>query len=55
MDNYSTEGSSVFKGFKSNGSSFMYGSSQSDVYDWLSDIVMPPDYESLEFRFHLVS
>jgi len=45
MDDYSTEGSSVLKGFKSNGSSFMYGSSQSDVYDWLSDIVMPPDYE----------
>ncbi|WP_051229748.1 PSP1 domain-containing protein [Psychroserpens burtonensis] len=45
MDDYSTEGSSVRKGFKSNGSSFMYGSSQSDVYDWMADIVMPPDYK----------
>ena len=45
MNCYSTEGSSVPKSFKSNGSSFMYGSSQSDAYDWLSDIVMPPDYK----------
>ena len=45
MDDYSTEDSTFLKGFKSNGSSFKYGSSQSDVYDWLSDIVMPPDYE----------
>ncbi|MFT4805025.1 MAG: cell fate regulator YaaT (PSP1 superfamily) [Psychroserpens sp.] len=45
MDDYSTEGCSVLKGFKSNGSSFIYGSSQSDVYDWMSDIVMPPDYK----------
>jgi len=45
MNDYSTECSSVPKRFKSNGSSFMYGSSQSDVYDWLSDIVMPPNFE----------
>jgi hypothetical protein len=45
MDDYSTESSAVIKDFKSSGSSFMYGSSQSDVYDWLSDIVMPPDFE----------
>ena len=44
-DNYSTEGSSVSGGFKSNGSCLTYGCSQSDVYDWLSDIVMPPDYK----------
>jgi cell fate regulator YaaT (PSP1 superfamily) len=54
MDDYSTEGSSVLKGFKSNGSSFIYGSSQSDVYDWMADIVMPPDYKvcnSIEIKF----
>lgn len=45
MDDYSTETSSISKGFKSNESSFMYGSSQSDVYDWLSDIVMPAGYK----------
>ena len=44
-DNYSTERSSVPGGFKSNGPFLMYGSSQSDVYDWLADIVMPPDYK----------
>jgi len=43
-NNYSTEDSSVLKDFKSNGSHLMYCSSQSDVYDWLSDIIMPPDY-----------
>jgi len=42
--NYSTEGSSVPRGIKSNGLYSTYGCSQSDVYDWLSDIVMPPDY-----------
>jgi len=45
MDNYSTEDSSVPEGGKSNGSCLTYGYSQSDVYDWLSDIVMPPDYK----------
>ena len=41
MDNYS----SIPEGGKSYGSCLTYGSSQSDVYDWLSDIVMPPDYK----------
>jgi cell fate regulator YaaT (PSP1 superfamily) len=45
MDDYSTKGSSVLKGFKSNGLSSMYGSSQFDVYDWMSDFVMPTDYK----------
>jgi len=44
-DNYLTEGSSVLGGFKSNGPCLRYGCSQSDVYDWLADIVMPPDYK----------
>ncbi len=44
-DNFSTEGSSVPGGFKNNGSCLTYGCSQSDVYDWLSDIVMSPDYK----------
>lgn len=45
MNNYSTEGSSVPQGFKSKDSCLTYGSSHSDVYDWMSDIVMPPDYK----------
>ena len=44
-DNYSTEGSSGPGGFKSNSSCLTYGCSKSDVYDWLADIVMPPDYQ----------
>jgi len=44
-DNDSTEGNSVPGGNKSNGSGLAYGGSKSDVYDWLSDIVMPPDYK----------
>jgi hypothetical protein len=44
-DNYSTEGSSVPWCFKSNELCLTYGCSQSDVYDWLADIVMPPDYK----------
>ncbi len=44
-DNYSTEGSSVPRGGKSNASCLMYGYSKSDVFDWLSDIVMPPGYK----------
>ncbi len=44
IDNYSTEGSSVHGGLKSNSPCLTYGYSQSDVYDWMSDIVMPPDY-----------
>ena len=44
-DNYSTEGSSVPGGFKNIGSGLTYGCSKSDVYDWLADIVMPPDYK----------
>jgi len=42
-DNYSTEGNSVPGDIKSNGSGLTYGYSKSDVYDWLADIVMPPD------------
>jgi len=45
MDNYSTEGSYVPVEGKSNGSCHTYGYGKSDVYDWLSDIVMPPDYK----------
>lgn len=44
-NNYSTEGSSVPREVKSNGSLPSYGYGKSDVYDWLSDIVMPLDYE----------
>ncbi len=44
-DNYSTEGSSVPPGGKSNGPGLTYGGSKSDVYDWMSDIIMPPDYK----------
>jgi len=44
-DNYSTEGNPVPGSFKSNGSSLAYGCSKLDIYDWLSDIVMPPDYK----------
>jgi len=45
MENHSTEGSSVPGGIKSNDSCHTYGCSQSDVYDWMADIVMPPDYK----------
>jgi len=45
MDNYSTEGSSVSGGVKSKGSGLTYGCSQSDVYDWMAGIVMPPNYK----------
>ena len=44
-DNYSTEASSVPGGFKSNGPCLTYGCSKSDVYNWLADIAMPPDYK----------
>ena len=44
-DNYSTEGSSVSGEVKSNDPCLTYGCSQSDVYDWLADIVMPSDYK----------
>ena len=44
-DNYLTGGSSFLEPFKSNGPCLKYGRSQSDVYDWMSDIVMPPDYK----------
>lgn len=42
---FSTEGSSIPKLSKSNASSQEYGQSQTDVYDWLSDIVMPANYD----------
>jgi len=45
MDDYSTEGYYPPIGDKRNGSSHTYGYGKSDVYDWLSDIVMPPDYK----------
>jgi len=53
-DNYSTEGSSVPDGFKSNGPILTYGCSQSDVYNWLSDIDMPPGsaiFNIIEIKF----
>lgn len=52
MENYSTESPSVPSGIKSN--DYSYGRSQSDVYDWLSDIVAPPDdkvYNIVEIKF----
>jgi len=45
MENFSIKGSSVSGKIKSNDSCLTYGRSQSDVYDWLSDIVMPADYK----------
>ena len=54
MENYSTEGPSVLSGIKSNDLVYTYGSSQSDVYDWLSDIVVPLDdkvYTIIEIKF----
>jgi len=45
IDNYSTEGSSVSEGFNSDDSCLTYGCSKSDVYDWLSDIVLPAGYK----------
>ena len=44
-DNYSTKSSFFPDGLKSNSSTLTYGASKSDVYDWLSDIVMPPHYK----------
>jgi cell fate regulator YaaT (PSP1 superfamily) len=40
----STEGYFIPEKYKSNGLSHRYGYSQSDVYNWLSDVVMPTDY-----------
>jgi len=54
MENYSTEGSSDPIGIKTNDLCYTYGRSQSDVYDWLSDIVIPPDdkvYNITEIKF----
>jgi hypothetical protein len=42
---FSTEGSSIPKVSKSNASRQEYGQSQTDVYNWLSDIVMPANYD----------
>jgi hypothetical protein len=53
-DKYSIEGSFIPEEHKSNDSNFAYGQSQSDVYDWLSDIVMPTDYNGcniIEVKF----
>jgi len=49
IDNYSTEGSSVSEGFNSDDSCLTYGCSKSDVYDWLSDIVLPAGYKILQY------
>ena len=54
-DNYLTQGSFVPNGMKSNGSNLTYGCSKSDVYDWLSDFVMPPHYKVcniIEIKFN---
>lgn len=42
---YSIESASDPEDFNSNGSRLAYGGSRSDVYDWLSDIVMPSDFK----------
>jgi cell fate regulator YaaT (PSP1 superfamily) len=44
-NNYSKKSSSVPNGLKSSSSSYTYGSDKSDVYDWMSDTVMPPGYK----------
>lgn len=54
MKNYSTEGTIVLGGIKTSDSYYSYGHSQSDVYDWLSDIVVPLDdkvYTIIEIKF----
>ncbi len=53
-DNYSIEGASASKEFKSNNPLPSYGCSQSDVHDWLADMVLPPDYKDfniIEIKF----
>jgi hypothetical protein len=52
--NYSTEGSSVVGDMKSMRSTLVYGSSQSDVYNWMSDSLKPLDFEKctiIEVKF----
>ena len=44
-NNYSTEDSSVPGAGNSNGSLHTYGCGKADVYDWLSEIAMPPGYK----------
>lgn len=54
MKNYSAEGTIVPGGIKTKDSYYSYGRSQSDVYDWLSDIVVPLDdkvYTIIEIKF----
>lgn len=61
MENYITKGLSlrslqenIPSGSKNNNSSYAYGRNQSDVFDWLSDIVLPPDdkvYTIIEIKF----
>ena len=45
MDNYLTDDSFIPEEGKSNDSNLTDGNSLSDVYNWLSDIVLPPDYK----------
>ncbi|TXD50240.1 MULTISPECIES: regulatory iron-sulfur-containing complex subunit RicT [unclassified Polaribacter] len=42
---FSKEGSSTPKAIKSNATSQVYGQSQTDVYDWLTDLAMPANYD----------
>ena len=54
MKNSLTEGNIVPGGLKTNDSYYSYGRSQSDVYDWLSGIVAPPDdkvFTIIEIKF----
>ena len=44
-NNYSTEDFSVREAGESNGSRHTYGCGKADVYDWLSEIAIPPDYK----------
>lgn len=53
-DNCSTVGTSVQGGLKSIDLGLTYNCNQSDVYDWLSDIAMPPSYkvcDIIEIKF----
>jgi len=54
MENYSIEGSFVPSKTKSTDSNYTYGRSQSDVFNWLSDIIIPGDdkvYNITEIKF----
>ncbi|SHG39604.1 PSP1 C-terminal conserved region [Flavobacterium micromati] len=54
MENYSTEGSFVPSKTTSTDSNYTYGRSQSDVFNWLSNIIIPGDdkvYNIIEIKF----